>query len=62
MLNFLKSNIKPILLVIKAVSGTLGIATVIMNNHPYTAAILLAVGAAANEAYMYVKQNESKAQ
>ena len=43
------------LLIIKAVSGVAGGALVLTENHPYISLLVLACGAAANEAIMYFK-------
>jgi len=46
---------KFILTVVKAVSGVIGGALVLTENHPYITLIFLAVGAGANEALNFFK-------
>lgn len=47
-----------LLLIVKAVSGVAGSALILTENHPYITLLVLAAGAAANEALMYIKNNQ----
>jgi hypothetical protein len=46
-------------LIIKAITGVVGTAIIISENHPYLAVIVLSIGAAANEVVSYLKDKEA---
>jgi len=55
MTKILSNKWQLILLIVKAVSGVIGGALILTENHPYISLLVLAIGAAANEAISYFK-------
>lgn len=55
-------KLKLIGLIIKAMTGVVGTAVILTENHPYISIAILAIGAGANEYVSFLKDLESNGQ